>query len=1065
MTLIRKTTLYLQDGAADKIFEVELCRLSQGRYVVNFRHGKRGSYLREGTKTTTPVDKARAEEIFNSVVVAKLNKGFVDAAQPPETAPAQPAPAAQDGAPAGKIRLRIEAAVLKRFQNALGRADIKQMRRAVWRIGELGIKAAVPDLIHLIPANDDLLNYCAAWALGRCGDARAHSALRRLQEKTKAGSVKRITLDALLSTASGDQHRQIMAAIVANLPRPVQQALAANDANQLAAAAGSIIYQGGPAGIALLEDLYRVAAGNACARQYLLAVLNEIPFKPGFFKAIRHIYKAAEFWLDAEVIGLLALRFDIEKPRFYRSSWGDQVRLPGTWKYVSLKKEAAKPDSRVAYANSTRNYFRKRAWRMLRRVGHSDDAGTYVIMATGILKPFTDQHAAAPRQAASSRYVQDADGRWQWVQEAVREYGPFGGYVTFNHILHANSPRYQQSPNGLSWLTVAEKQTIAFTSPPKDLPPREEAFPEIWDQQPEALWHLLTTSQCEPVQRFAARALFDNQPFLDRLTTARIKTLLAQPYALTIELGLTLAKRKYDTAQPDFELIEALLAADLAAARNLARQWVEAQPDLLTQAPALMAHILTSPHADVRQWGGALIEQIALADARIEGLIARMVAFLMGLDDRPDLYAAMIADAGAILLGVWSDYCRRIDLKIIEDLLSHPLAPLQVLAAKLLLQHHTPPAELPPGLIRSLIEAPTPELRGIGVQLFAGLPAELLLRQDDLIFTFCTADDREVRQAARPMVKQLARTNPRFGSDLFDRLFPLIFRKAPSPEYREDLVTLLVDALTQPTQALDHNTIWRLLQARALGARQLGAYLLTHTDPAAFSIRQSARLGNHPLLAVRQWSWQTCQSRQAAIATNMADGLRLLDSNWDDTRAFALDFFRNEFNASHWTPALLVGICDSTREDVQRFGRELITTFFDAAHGVEYLLKLSQHPSINVQLFASNFLEEYAGENLDRIEQLSPYFVTVLSRVNCGRVAKARVFAFLHRIALTSADAAALVAPICDRIAATIAVGDRGTCVQILRDITRRYPQVPTRLVRLPVPRRPPKVPEVDHAV
>lgn len=1063
MKLIRKKSLYLVEDTADKIYDVELCRVSPEKYVVNFRHGKRGGSLREGTKTTTPVALQEAEDIFNSVVVAKLNRGFIDAEQRQQVEGDASLSDAGAGGDIADLRKRIETAVLTRFQEAVSQKNKNRISRAAWRIGELSLTEAVPNLIRLIPSKEGFLNYSVAWALGRCGDPRGHDALKKLQEKTRAGAVRRIVLEALLATAAKGQRLEIITGIYKQLPEPVQKALAREDEEQLAASA-ALVFQGGQEGMALLEDLYRVALDNDHARRFVLSALATIPLQPGFFKAIRHIYKAAEFRFDAEVLGLLGLRFETEKPCFHRSSWSDHVYLPGTWDYVRIKEEASKPESRLAYSNMTRNYFRRRVWRMLRRLGQVGDE-RYVKLAAGILLFITDEHASAPRKSEQYRWEKGDDGRYYPVPEVIREYGPFGGFVAFNHILHGNSRNYRLSLSGLSWLTISEDGADTPPVSQIELSPRQEVFPELWDKQPEALWRLLTTSRCEPVHRFAVRALVDNQAFLGELNTAQIIVLLAQPYALTIDLGLTLAREKYDPANPDFDLIKALLSADFEPARLLARQWIEARPDMLAQETALMASILSCTHTDVRLWGGELLDRISFSDSQIESLIARLVAFMLALDDQPDVYEDVIADISTLLSGVWQEYCCRIDIEIIRDMLGHPFESLKVLAAGLLLNHRIPPAEFPPGLIQSLIEGATPELRGIGVQLFGGLPQEVLLGQVDLIFTFCTSGDREVRRAANAIVKQLAQKETGFGDELFERLFPLIFRKAASPDFREDLVALLSDSLEGQSRALDHNTIWRLLQARTKGGRQLGAHLLDTVDPEVFSIRQWAQLGDHDLLAVRQWSWQSFGDRLPKVAGNLTDALRLLDCRWDDTRAFALGFFRNNFDATHWTPALLVGICDITREDVQLFGRELITTFFDTEHGVEYLLKLSQHPSTDVQLFATNLLEEYAQSDLGRIELLTPYFITVLSQVNCGRVAKARVFDFLHRIALESEEGATLIAPVIDRISATIAIGDRGRCVQIMHDISHNYPQAQTRLVRVPTQQRPIKTVEVDNAV
>jgi hypothetical protein len=1070
MKLIRNARLYFREGQSDKVYEVDLCRLSQGRYVVNFRYGRRGGHLREGTKTVSPVGRQEADKIYDSVVVAKKNKGYADSDRDP-LPKEESLPQATVGASSSTSddrRDQIESAILARFQAALRSGESKKLRRAVWRIGELAIKGAVPDLMGLISSKDDLLNYCLAWSLGRCGDARAHDVLKHMVAGTGAEAVKRIALEAILATASAADGRDLMDGIRQQLPQPVRAALAAEDSNQLTEAAASAVFEGGPQGMDLLTALYQISPATPCARHFMLSALSKIPFEPGHFKAIRHIYKIAEFRCDAEVIGLLALRFETEKACFHLAGGGRYAMLPGTWKYVKVKAEVAKSNSRLAYSNRTRDYFRRRVWRMLRRMGNCADEG-YVAMAVGVLLPFTDAHAATSRKATRYNWERGTDGRWRSVPAAIREYGPYAGYIAFNHILHAHHPNYRLSPNGLSWLTITppspEETGHSSSTARADAPPRYEAFPELWDRRPEALWQLLTESRCEPVHHFAARALRDNPDFCQQLSTEQIQELLSRPYAVTILLGLSFAEGRYDPANPDLDLIQALLAANLDTARQVGRQWIEDRPEILVQAAGLMSAILTCDHADVRQWGHTLIEQTAFEDAYVETVIARLVAFLLGLDDQADHQAPVVEEIGAVMLGTWANSCCRMDLQIMVDLLQHPSAAVQILAGRLLLQHHTPPAQLPPGLIPSLIDAGSPALRGIGVQLFSGLPTQMLLRHPELIYTFCTAEDGEVRRAALPLVKRLAENDAAFGRDLFERLFPSIFRKAPSPEFRRDLVALLSDSLARQALDLDPGTIWRLLKARARGAGQLGAHLLVRVEPQVFSIRQWAFLGSHALLSVRQWCWQVFREHPADIASNMSDGLRLLDSDWEDTRDFAIDYFRTGFDASHWAPSHLVSICDSIREDVQRFGRELITTFFEDQHGVEYLLKLSQHPSTNVQLFASNFLEDYAHDNLERIEALTPYFLTVLSRVNCGRVAKARIFRFLHNEALASVEAAALVAPICNRLSATIAIGDRGRCVQILLDISRRYPQVSTRLARIPASRRSINTVEVEHAI
>jgi predicted DNA-binding WGR domain protein len=75
MRLVRQTRLHFREGNSDKIYEVDLCE-TNGLFLVNFRYGKRGADLKEGTKTNGAVAQAEAEKIFQKLVDEKTRKGY-----------------------------------------------------------------------------------------------------------------------------------------------------------------------------------------------------------------------------------------------------------------------------------------------------------------------------------------------------------------------------------------------------------------------------------------------------------------------------------------------------------------------------------------------------------------------------------------------------------------------------------------------------------------------------------------------------------------------------------------------------------------------------------------------------------------------------------------------------------------------------------------------------------------------------------------------------------------------------------------------------------------------------
>ena len=166
------------------------------------------------------------------------------------------------------------------------------------------------------------------------------------------------------------------------------------------------------------------------------------------------------------------------------------------------------------------------------------------------------------------------------------------------------------------------------------------------------------------------------------------------------------------------------------------------------------------------------------------------------------------------------------------------------------------------------------------------------------------------------------------------------------------------DAFANARATFDRDRLWGLLHANPTPAQDLGALVLTERDwDETLTIRQITRLASHELATVREAAWAMVDRQPDRMRAAPIDALTLLDASWDDSRAFGFDFIRRTFDADVWTPDLLVHVVDSTRPDVQMFGQELIGQFFEDGDGPTYLLKLSEHPTIGVQTFASDYLE------------------------------------------------------------------------------------------------------------
>ncbi len=69
-------SLYYREGSSDKVYQARVVPSGNGQFAVEYAYGRRGSTLKTGTKTATPVSHAQAHEILWKLVRQKLDKGY-----------------------------------------------------------------------------------------------------------------------------------------------------------------------------------------------------------------------------------------------------------------------------------------------------------------------------------------------------------------------------------------------------------------------------------------------------------------------------------------------------------------------------------------------------------------------------------------------------------------------------------------------------------------------------------------------------------------------------------------------------------------------------------------------------------------------------------------------------------------------------------------------------------------------------------------------------------------------------------------------------------------------------
>ncbi|MDY6783334.1 MAG: WGR domain-containing protein [Cyanobacteriota bacterium] len=1084
MELVKRTTLHFQEGTSDKVYEVDLCR-TEGGYLVNFRYGKRNAKLKEGTKTDQAVSLAKAEKLFEKLVRGKTRKGYRDVSPSITPAPSTEEKSENPAAEEGKSRAEV---VLERLRNR----DTTNwpLNRIIWRAGELKIREATPLLIPLLGTGKPLRDYSIVASLGRCGDRSAVFHLRSLHENPQTPEfIKRITWEALFKLADNAEKAQMQSQKIEELPPQLRDLARRGSCEELSEALEDYLkqtpeippeikafkkwlnqypwhklYQDTATGqeinarieqlplewrsripkvpeaqpnryaywhsrsvqnaidnynleeksklFILVDILYQI--DNEQTRPVVLEFIRTASFQDTHkFQRLRHLFKMAEYRNDAEVFSIFACRIEREKAASYRF-----------------------------YSYQTRRYLRRRVWRTLRKLGEEGDSN-YINLAVAVLLNYSDEDAQKTKKTTFYRW----DYSSRETQKYTNQWDSFAPYLTFNHILYENSPRYHFMPGTKAW-RCSNNYSPGDSEPEQ----REEAFPKLWERHPDALLNLLLQSRCNPVHHFATKALRVCQDFFAKIELDVLIQLLNRPYEVTTQFAFEIARERYDAENPNLELVGALIHCSFEPARVQARQWVEQGREIFIDFPSFLASLVLSSYSDTRLFARNFLSHAPLlSEDMAKEVSGRILTELLTRDrDVPfqgETNNVRLQEIGETLLVCFAPELRVLGLQIIQDLLQHPLAGVQAIGARLLLNHETPAAELPGGLIDSLIMSPHEEIRAIGVRIFGQLSDEQLLQEYDMLAAIATSSLPDLRQSVRPVIQRLANAHPDFAVQLATELINFLLLPEDREGVHQDIVILLRDRVPGWMSGIWRETAMKLLRAKSSAAQELGGLALSeHCQDwvTEFTTAEIVKLASHEIVSVREAARSMFLEIINRVRTNsqeLLSAVRLLEAKWEDSRIFAREIF-DTFSRTEWSPDVMVSICDSIREDVRQYGRNLVMNNFQQEYGEEYLLKFSEHPSGDMQRFATNYLEDYAAGNCDRLRQLTPYFTTVLCQINHGRVAKDRVFAFLCAEAQRSEEAARIVADILTQQSLTIAIGDKAKAIQTLLQIKQRYPNI-----------------------
>ena len=866
MRIVKHVRLFFREGTSDKTYEIDLCETSPGQYIVNFRYGKRGAALKEGSKTVKPVSMGEATVIFDALEIEKRSKGYSSSGELPVAAEAVselPPLVAVSGPAEQKLLIRLEDA-LKRKSTFKTRWSTS---RVIWKAGEYKLREAAPYIMLLIERGNAMQRYAAIWALGRCGDPAAVPILKAYADNSSHPAyLRQLAANAALMLLTDTERAAYVNRYKLALPPDIQQAVDTGNTFLLQELLNTQLQVLTETSFALLEDLYIVAADDTLVKHVLMNALAVLPLRPSYFRHIRHLLKQAELRDDQALVALLAVRFEKEGEMFRADSEG-RFYSHEQQQYVKVASELKKPVSRLAYSARTRRYLRHRIKRRLVQMGERKDL-QYVRLATALLLRYNvAQDNVAPYKRSYWIYVR-AERRYG---EVAVHYAANRHAVYLHYILRGNSADMQLVSDDNVWQMVTaepvkkpapppaapEKETLLqqivglFKSPKKKeiakepiikemaVPQGETPFLELWHRLPQAFIQLLVNGRMDEIHTFALtqlQASAQYETLKEKIDEGVIGGLLANGFKIPLEYGLQLAREKYNPAAPSPLLFLGLLNSPAAEARELGATWTLKHQDVCFADTDFILSIIFSSYEDVRN-----LAAMQLSPDKAKVLVSKVITTLLSIRGADDAVNHALTAGCQIVERYCQAALHELDLSVTEALLDSPIPAAQAFGARLLLlkQGQFDIDALGDHLIKRLLDNTYQPVRVAGVSIIVSMSSEELTKRSSLLLHACTAVYTDVRTGIRPVLARLSKQEPALAVWLVNELVPLLMRRETADGLHQDVTVILSNELILHLQDIDRETALRLLYSNYLSAQIFGVLVLEkYIPPTSLTIRQ-----------------------------------------------------------------------------------------------------------------------------------------------------------------------------------------------------------------------------------
>ena len=314
------------------------------------------------------------------------------------------------------------------------------------------------------------------------------------------------------------------------------------------------------------------------------------------------------------------------------------------------------------------------------------------------------------------------------------------------------------------------------------------------------------------------------------------------------------------------------------------------------------------------------------------------------------------------------------------------------------------------------------------------------------IVRFVGSTDALLRSTAASLVlAALPTADAWFRRELAERVLVILQGPEASEGANDGFARLARDGLTEELNAIvGLDEILAMIDRGSIAARVAGGALLG-ARPEAVDVLGTDRIlamALSDIAAVRQAAHALLGAAVARLRGDPSVLFALTDCQWRDTRAFAFDLLRGPVDVAALGLDGIVGLCDSNREEVQAFGREMALKHFDALDTSELLHRLAEHPSALIRRFAVDLAVAHLKEGFVALSRLEAFFRRALLDVLPDRREKRLIVEFLRDRGLRDERQAEVASRVLGEFVRTRAKADFEAALDALVRLKLAYPQV-----------------------